>query len=137
MARSSLSDRFASEMLRVGVVEEHPSQFNATPALWVEGSEFANFHPRGRVYLRLTRKVIAGERARLRGEANVELRSGDWIMIALRRQSDLPRALELGALAVAANRTRPGTRRKSVPDDRALARRRRQHGSSAHDLDAE
>ncbi len=58
-------------------VEQAPSQFNGSPALWIDGREFVHFHGDD-VEIRLTRKLIR----RVDDPAVVErTRTSDWVVV--------------------------------------------------------
>ena len=117
-------------LTEVGVAA-HPSQFSPRPALWVDGREFAHLHDERHLDLRLTRAVIRSERERLADDPGIRRRGGDWIEVDLGANTDLAPILSLVRAALAANR-RAG--QQPVPDNTALARRRRLHHGSTADL---
>jgi hypothetical protein len=58
-------------------VEQAPSQFNGSPALWIDGREFVHFDGDD-VEIRLTRKLIR----RVDDPAVVErTRTSDWVIV--------------------------------------------------------
>ena len=75
------SAHLASQLLRrladLPGVEQAPSQFNGSPAFWIDGREFVHFHGDD-VEIRLTRKLIR----RLDDPAVVErTRTSDWVVV--------------------------------------------------------
>ncbi len=122
-------DSLVRSVLRMPAVEEHPSQFGPAPAYWVEGREFLHVDADGMLDLRLTRALYREHRARLRDDARVATRGGDWIQIAIKTKADAGFALELIGLAAAANRRKPGERARPEPTDKLIAARRAQHRS--------
>ena len=97
-------------------------------AYFVNGTQVANTTDAG-IALRLTRKVISAQRARLKDDPRVLLfKSGsDWIGVQPARLTDVDLVVELAGLAAAAHLPAPGTPRKPPPTGPELARRRRFH----------
>jgi hypothetical protein len=85
-----------------------PSQFGSHgPALWLGARQVA--HPRGDdVEVRLTRGVMRRMREELRADLRINMRQpgSDWVIVYLRRTSDVERAIELLRLAIRANTIR-------------------------------
>lgn len=128
----TLARRVRREMLAMGGVSEFPSQFADRPAFWAHGREIAHFE-RGAFELRLTRAEIA--RANLRNDERATLRGGDWVVLEVKRAADVAFVLDLVATALRANAPKPGERRRAMPNEHDLARRRRTHGAPARGLD--
>jgi hypothetical protein len=72
-------------------------------ALWLGSREIAHCH-NGQADIRLTREVVRELGIELRTDARIDLRrsGSDWILVCLRRQADVERALELLRHAVRA-----------------------------------
>jgi hypothetical protein len=72
-------------------------------ALWLGSREIAHCH-NGQADIRLTREVVRELGIELRTDARIDLRrsGSDWILVRLRRQADVERALELLRHAVRA-----------------------------------
>lgn len=115
-------------------VSAHPSQFGPVPAFWVDGKEFVHFHEEDLLDIRLTRKLISAKRKHLKKDPRVSLRNSDWLTVQIQKADDIPFALEMVKEAAKANRRRRGERPRSMPDDRALARRRALHRADTRDL---
>ena len=86
-----------------------PSRFRGrghSTALWLGTREIAHCH-NGQVDVRLTRAVVRELRDELRSDARIDLRGPgyDWILIRVRNDADVERALELLRHAVRAART--------------------------------
>jgi luciferase-like monooxygenase len=85
-----------------------PSRFGShRPALWHGTRQIA--HPRREdVEIRLTRGLMRRMRDELRADLRINLRQqgSDWIIVYLRRTSDVDRAIELLRLAIRANTIR-------------------------------
>ena len=97
------------------------------PAYFVNGTQVSNLVDDD-VALRLTRKVISRQRARLKEDPRVELRgSSDWIGISLGKRADIAFVVELAELAAEAHRPLDGATAKPPPTGAELARRRRFH----------
>jgi hypothetical protein len=105
VTRATLADRLYEALLAERGVEERKSRFSDRQALWVDGMEFVHMHGRD-ASIRLTRKTISAERARLRSDPRVAIEGPDWILVRLARADDLALAIELGRAAVAATRGR-------------------------------
>ena len=98
------------------------------PAYWVNAKQMANLAGEDELAVRLTRKVISRERARLKADERVELRgSSDWIGVTVRKPSDVALAVELAALAADQYRPADGVPSKPPPTGADLERRRRFH----------
>ena len=99
------------------------------PAYWVNATQVANLVGDDGLALRLTRKVVSANRARLEADERVDLlRSGsDWIGLTITKPADTELALELAELAAAAHRPADGSPCKPPPVGADLARRKRFH----------
>ena len=105
MTRATLADRLYEALLAERGIEERKSRFSDRPALWVDGMEFVHMHGR-RASIRLTRKGIAAERARMRANRRVAVEGPDWILVRLAHAGDLALAIELAPQAIGASRAR-------------------------------
>lgn len=115
-------------------VSAQPSQFAPVPAFWIDGREFVHFHEEDVVDIRLTRKLISAKRKRLKEDPRVTLRNSDWLTVRIEGEGDILFVLQLAKEAAKANRRKRGERPRTMPDDRALARRRAQHRADTSDL---
>jgi hypothetical protein len=110
--------------LGVNVWGEHEDD----PAYWVNAKQMANPVGDDELAIRLTRKVVSSQRARLKADERVELRgSSDWIGVAVRKPADVAFAVELAELAAAVYRPPAGVSSKPPPSGADLERRRRFH----------
>jgi hypothetical protein len=104
----TLTDRFMRLGAALPGVAVRPSHFGTHgPSLWAGTRQIA--HPRGQdLEIRLTRELMREMRDELRSDLRINLRQpgSDWIVVYLRRQSDVERALELLRLAIRANTIR-------------------------------
>jgi hypothetical protein len=102
---------------------------DTSPALWVNGKQITNFRSAGVIEVRLTKKRISAERARLKADPRVELRKNpsDWLQVRYSRPADIPFVRELVEIAVDAHRPASGRTSKPPPSGADLARRRRFH----------
>lgn len=85
-----------------------PSRFGFhRPALWLGARQIAHAR-RDDVEVRLTRGVMRRMRDELRADLRINMRQpgSDWIIVYLRRTSDVERAIELLRLAIRANTIR-------------------------------
>ena len=99
-------------------VSIRPSRFKGgghTDALWLGTREIAHCH-NGQVDVRLTRAVVRELRDELRADARIDLRGPgfDWILVRVRNEADVRRALELLGHAVRVAKIPP--RRRTTPD---------------------
>jgi hypothetical protein len=128
---TDLAEATIRRALRADDIEEHPSQFAPMKALWCNGREIANFAA-GAAQVRLTRAVIRGRGSALRGDDRIEVvPSRDWVTVRLTARRDVDLVAELVGVAADAHRSLPA---RVLPGDRALAGRRRAHGSPTDDL---
>ena len=98
------------------------------PAWWVNAKQMANPVGEDELAVRLTRKVISRERARLKADERVEIRgSSDWIGVLVRKPADVALAVELAAMAAEQYRPAAGVPSKPPPTGADLERRRRFH----------
>ena len=98
------------------------------PAYWVNAKQMANPVGDEELAVRLTRKVISRDRARLKADERVALRgSSDWIGVTVRKPADVALAVELAALAADQYRPADGVPSKPPPSGPDLDRRRRFH----------
>jgi hypothetical protein len=110
--------------LGVNVWGEHEDD----PAYWVNAKQMANPVGDDELAVRLTRKVISRERARLKADERVTLRgSSDWLGVVVRKPADVALAVELASLAAEQYRPPPGVPSKPPPTGADLDRRRRFH----------
>ena len=127
----SLTDRVHHALRAIDGVFEGASIFSdddADIAFFVNGRQVADFVDPATFEVRLTRRVISAERARLQAEPRVTLRGGsDWVSIRLTSEADVPLVADLAELAAAAHRPPPGVPPKLPPSGAELARRRRFH----------
>ena len=97
-------------------------------AYWVNAKQMANPVGEDELAVRLTRKVISRERARLKADERVTLRgSSDWLALAVRKPPDVALAVELATLAADQYRPADGVPSKAPPTGADLERRRRFH----------
>ena len=101
----TLADELYEALLAELGVEERKSRFSDKPALWVDGMEFVHMHGR-KASIRLTRKGIAADRARIKTDPRFELEGPDWVLVRLTTRADLETAVELGRSAIAHTRGR-------------------------------
>jgi hypothetical protein len=93
----SLFDDFMERGARLRGVTVRQSKFRGhETALWLGSREIAHCH-NGQADIRLTREVVRELGVELRSDARIDLRrsGSDWILVRLRRQADVDRALEL------------------------------------------
>ena len=93
----SLFDDFMARGARLRGVTVRQSKFRGhTTALWLGSREIAHCH-NGQADIRLTRELVGELGIELRTDARIDLRrsGSDWILVRLRRQADVDRALEL------------------------------------------
>jgi hypothetical protein len=126
---TTLIPRIRRELLKVDGVVESPGAFNDGDAFWVNGTHIAHFIDDGSMEVRLTRKQISANRARLKGDERVELRksSSDWLIVRFAAPRDVAFVTELAEIAAAAHRAPVRTTPKAPPTGAALERRRRFH----------
>lgn len=96
------------ELLLVDDVYEAPSRFKDDPAYWVDGTEIAHLESECALDIRLTRRVIAEQRASLREDPRIQLRphASDWIGLSVSGPEDAPIVRTLIEQAAAAHRPR-------------------------------
>jgi len=97
-------DDFMARGARLRGMTVRRSKFRGhTVALWLGSREIAHCH-NGQADIRLTREVVRELGVELRSDARIDLRrsGSDWILVRLRRQADVDRALELLRRAVRA-----------------------------------
>jgi hypothetical protein len=125
----SLRRRVRTRLLAIDGVVEGGGAFTDGPAFWVNGKEVAHWHGDDALELRLTKRVISEQRARLKADPRIELRrnTSDWLMITVVSPKDVDLAVELAELAAAAHRPPPGVPAKPPPEGAELERRRRFH----------
>lgn len=82
------------------------SRFSNAWSYWVGDHEILHFHADGWLDLRLTRPGVRARRDVLAADPRVRLGapSRDWIEVLVSSEGDVPFALELVRLAIAANR---------------------------------
>ena len=129
---ATLRDRLWDALSTIEGVDTGSSVFaddDTSPALWVDGKQITNFVADDRIEVRLTKKVVSAERARLRADARVELRRNpsDWVTVRYSDAADIAFVRELVDAATAAHRPRDGRRPRPPPSNADLARRRRFH----------
>lgn len=101
----SLKEELGERILELPDVELRTSRFSDREAFFVGKREFAHFHPKNEIDIRLTRQVIRRLKAELEADPKATLRgSSDWVEYRFPRRTDLARAAELVALALDANR---------------------------------
>ncbi len=124
-----LRRRLRKSLLSIDGVVESPGIFGDGDAFWVNGKQIAHFRDEDVLELRLRRRAISAQRARLKDDPRVELRAGasDWIQIHVISNADLPFILELAEQAAEAHRAPAGVSAKPPPEGRDLERRRRFH----------
>jgi hypothetical protein len=104
----SLFDDFMARGARLRGVTVRQSKFRGhNEALWLGSREIAHCH-NGQADIRLTDGIVRELGIELRTDARIDLRrsGSDWILVRLRRQADVERALELLRLAIPANTIR-------------------------------
>jgi hypothetical protein len=126
---TGMTERLAAALCRIDGVAEGESVFKAGPGFWVNGTEIAHFEDASAIDLRLTRAQIRANRARLRDDPRVTLRSSssDWLTVGFTTPADEAFVLELAQIAAAAHRPPDGSAHVLPPTGAALARRRRFH----------
>ncbi len=100
-------DEFMARGGRMRGLRVRPSRFKGhTDALWLGTREIAHCH-NGQVDVRLTRGVVRELRDELRSDARIDLRGPgfDWILVRVRNEADVSRALELLRHAIRVART--------------------------------
>ena len=100
-------DDFMTRGARLRGITVRQSKFRTHgEALWLGKTEVAHCH-NGDVDVRLTRAVVRKLRDELRSDARIDLRGPgyDWILVRVRRSTDVERALELLRHAIRAART--------------------------------
>ena len=102
---------------------------DASPALWVNGKQITHFFADDGIEVRLTKKRISVERARLKADPRVELRknASDWLKVTFARSSDIAFVRELVEIAIDAHRPPEGRRPWPPPSGAELGRGRRFH----------
>jgi hypothetical protein len=93
----SLFDDFMTRGARLRGVTVRQSKFRGhSLALWLGSREIAHCH-NGQADIRLTREVVRDLGIELRSDARIDLRrsGSDWILVRLRREADVERALML------------------------------------------
>jgi len=93
----SLFDDFMTRGARLRGVTVRQSKFRGHAlALWLGSREIAHCH-NGQADIRLTREVVRELGIELRSDARIDLRrsGSDWILVRLRREADVERALML------------------------------------------
>jgi hypothetical protein len=101
----TLAEQFMRRGAAMRGMRTAPSQFGVhLPALWLGTRQIAHRH-REDVEIRLTRGVMRRMRDELRADLRINMRQpgSDWIIVYLRRMSDVDRAIELLRLATRAN----------------------------------
>ena len=104
----TLAERFMKRGAAIRGMTTAPSQFGShLPALWLGAQQIAHRH-REDVEIRLTRGAMRRLRDELRADLRINMRQpgSDWIIVYLRRTSDVNRAIELLRLAIRANTIR-------------------------------
>ena len=103
---SRLRQRLEREIEALRALEGRRSRWGDASAYHLEGREILHFHSDHEIDLRLTKRVIRAERARLTADPRVRLgdRERDWVEVSLAAASDLPFLVELIRLAIRANR---------------------------------
>jgi hypothetical protein len=115
-------------LLRIDGIVESPGIFGDGDAFWVNGKQMANFIGDECIELRMGRKQISANRARLKDDPRVALRkTSDWLGIRFERTSDVAFVAELAEITAAAYRPPPGTPPKPPPSGPQLERMRRFH----------
>lgn len=124
-----LAARLRKPLLKIDGIIESAGIFRDDDAFWVNGKEIAYFAGEDAIDIRLTRKLIATERDRLKEDARVKRRakSSDWIVVRFSSEEDVRFALRLAELAAAAHRPPTGVPSRPPPSGADLARRRRFH----------
>lgn len=127
--KQQLRRRMRKSLLGIDGVVESPGIFYEEDAFWVNGKQIAHFREDDVLELRLTRRAISAQRARLKDDPRVELRAGssDWIRIHFISDADLGFVLELAEVAADAHRASPGVPSQPPPVGQDLERRRRFH----------
>jgi luciferase-like monooxygenase len=122
--------QLAKRLTDVPDVARSPSMFHDddTDAWWLNARQIAMFEDE-ELAIRLTRKAISDQRARLKTDDHVDLRKSgsDWIMVRVDRQADADLAYELFVLAAEANHPGDGRDLKPPPTGADLERRRKMH----------
>ncbi|MGH2491107.1 MAG: luciferase family protein [Candidatus Limnocylindria bacterium] len=93
----SLFDDFMTRGARLRGVTVRQSKFRGhSLALWLGSREIAHCH-NDQADIRLTREVVRELGIELRSDARIDLRrsGSDWILVRLRREADVERALML------------------------------------------
>ena len=103
---SRLRQRLEREIEALWALEGRRSRWGDAWAYHVEGREILHFHGDHEIDLRLTKRVIRAERARLEADPRLRLgdRQRDWVEVSLATAADLPFVLELVRRAIRANR---------------------------------
>jgi hypothetical protein len=115
-------------LLAIDGVVESPGIFGEGDAFWVNGKQMANFTGDDSIELRLTRKLISANRARLKDDPRMTLRkSSDWLGVRFQAAADVALVLELGELTASVYRAPAGTTPQLPPDGAKLERMRRFH----------
>lgn len=115
-------------ILAIDGVVESPGIFGDGDAFWMNGTQIVNWLDDG-LEVRLTIPMIRAERARLKADARVTLKSASspWIVVRPGSKGDIPFVAELVDVAALAHRPAPGTPMRPPPTGPDLERRRRFH----------
>ena len=107
-AARRLRKRLETEIEKLRRLEGRRSRWSSLWSYWIDGREIVHFHRDGSVDVRLTRAAIRERRAALVADPRVGLGapSRDWVSVTLASPADVPLAVELVKVAIAANRAR-------------------------------
>jgi hypothetical protein len=115
-------------LLEVPGVEEGENSWGDDTALWVNGTQMANFRRDGGLEIRLTRRVIAELRTRLSSDRRVALRgNSDWAGFRFKTRDDFDFLVEMARRAAKVYLPVDGTAPKPPPSGADMARRKRFH----------
>jgi len=117
-----------TRLLEVPGVEEGENSWGNDTALWVNGTQMANFRRDGGLEIRLSRLLISQMKARLQGDRRVALRgNSDWAGFRFKSAADFDFLVEMATLAAKVYLPRDGSAPKPPPTGPAMERRKAFH----------
>ena len=115
-------------LLEIPGVEEGENSWGPDTALWVNGTQMANFRRDGGLEIRLSRRVIAELKARLSADRRVALRgNSDWAGFRFKSTADFDFIVDMAGRAAKVYLPADGTAPKPPPSGAEMARRKAFH----------